>query len=410
MMASPDPVLGANALRSRSHNRQLVLGQVRAAGRIGRADIARASGLSTQAVSNIIADLLEDGMILERGRRPASRGLPPVQYGINPRGGFALGVEIRPDTVLAALMDLTGHILFSDRRPLADSGRATVTRTLQAIRSRAVAETGIDPARVLGAGIVMPGPFGATGIRDSGSELPRWEDTDPRQWFAQALGLPVAVENDANAAAMAERIAGAAQGLDSYAFLYFGTGLGLGVVSQGRLLTGAFGNAGEIGHVPMPGAEGPIPLEDVRSEVVLAWQSSEMQAQLRARAEGLKAALEAGDMAALDEVEIQTAENVGRGQMLPNTPASLNNHIFEMEEGAVDLVEGAEKVVIVRLDGVSDPDMESEEVTQMRGFLEQQAASQTAEALFQAYLEALRSDAGVQLNQAALNAVKAQFQ
>lgn len=267
MMASPDPVLGANALRSRSHNRQLVLGQVRAAGRIGRADIARASGLSTQAVSNIIADLLEDGMILERGRRPASRGLPPVQYGINPRGGFALGVEIRPDTVLAALMDLTGHILFSDRRPLADSGRATVTRTLQAIRSRAVAETGIDPARVLGAGIVMPGPFGATGIRDSGSELPGWEDTDPRQWFAQALGLPVAVENDANAAAMAERIAGAAQGLDSYAFLYFGTGLGLGVVSQGRLLTGAFGNAGEIGHVPMPGAEGPIPLEDAVSRL-----------------------------------------------------------------------------------------------------------------------------------------------
>lgn len=267
MMANPDPVLGANALRSRSHNRQLVLGQVRAAGRIGRADIARASGLSTQAVSNIIADLLEDGMILERGRRPASRGLPPVQYGINPRGGFALGVEIRPDTVLAALMDLTGHILFSDRRPLADPGRASVTGTLQAIRSRAIAKTGVDPARVLGAGIVMPGPFGATGIRDSGSELPGWEDTDPRQWFAQALGLPVAVENDANAAAMAERIAGAAQGLDSYAFLYFGTGLGLGVVSQGRLLTGAFGNAGEIGHVPMPGAEGPIPLEDAVSRL-----------------------------------------------------------------------------------------------------------------------------------------------
>ena len=154
----------------------------------------------------------------------------------------------------------------------------------------------------------------------------------------------------------------------------------------------------------------PIPLEDVRAEVVLAWQTAEMMDQLRTRAEALQAALDAGDMAALDEVEIQTAENVGRGQMLPNTPASLNNHIFEMEEGAVDLVEGAEKVVIVRLDGVSDPDMESEEVTQMRGFLEQQAASQTAEALFQAYLEALRSDAGVQLNQAALNAVKAQFQ
>lgn len=154
----------------------------------------------------------------------------------------------------------------------------------------------------------------------------------------------------------------------------------------------------------------PRPLDEVRDEVVLAWQSAEMQALLRAEAETVKAALEAGNMATLDAYTIETAQNVGRGQMLPNTPAVLNAHIFEMENGAIDLVEGEEKVAIVRLDAVSDPDMEAEEVVQMRGFLEQQAASQTAEALFQAYLTALRDDAGVQLNQTAMNAVKAQFQ
>ncbi len=266
-MARPDPVLGANALRARSHNRRLVLGRVYAAGRIGRADIARASGLSTQAVSNIIADLLDDGMIVEQGRRAAARGLPPVQYAVNPRGGYALGAEIRPDAVLATLMDLTGEIVFSERRPLPDPGRPAVTDAVRVIKGRAIAAAGIDAARVVGAGLVMPGPFGATGIRDSGSELPGWEDTDPRVWFTRALDLPVAVENDANAAAMAERIAGAAQGMETYAFLYFGTGLGLGIVSQGQLLTGAFGNAGEIGHVPVPGVEGPIPLEDMVSRL-----------------------------------------------------------------------------------------------------------------------------------------------
>jgi len=63
-------------------------------------------------------------------------------------------------------------------------------------------------ARVLGAGVVMPGPFGTTGIEGSGSDLRTWEDIAPDAWFADALGLPVVVENDANAAAMAERIAG----------------------------------------------------------------------------------------------------------------------------------------------------------------------------------------------------------
>ncbi|NVO23635.1 peptidyl-prolyl cis-trans isomerase [Donghicola mangrovi] len=154
----------------------------------------------------------------------------------------------------------------------------------------------------------------------------------------------------------------------------------------------------------------PRPLDEVRDEVVLAWQTAEMQALLRAEAETVKAALEANNMATLDAYTIETAQHVGRGQMLPNTPAVLNAHIFEMEQDAIDLVDGEEKIAIVRLDGVSDPDMESEEVVQMRGFLEQQAASQTAEALFQAYLTALRDDAGVQLNQTAMNAVKAQFQ
>ena len=113
----------------------------------------------------------------------------------------------------------------------------------------------------------MPGPFGATGIEGSGSELLTWDDTAPDAWFSQALGLPVVVENDANAAAMAERIAGVATGLDTYAFLYFGTGLGLGFVQKGRLIAGAHGNAGEIGHIPVPAGGRTVPLESMVSRL-----------------------------------------------------------------------------------------------------------------------------------------------
>lgn len=262
-----DITVGANALRSRSHNRQMVLGHIRKSGRIGRAEIARASGLSIQAVSNIIADLLDDGLIVEQGRRSAGRGQPPVQYALNAGGGFALGVEIRPDAVFAAVLDLCGTTLGSERRPLPATDRDTITRSIVALCDRVLASSGTPRGRVLGAGVVMPGPFGATGITGSGSELLTWDDIAPDAWFSEALGLPVVVENDANAAAMAERIAGVAQGLETYAFLYFGSGLGLGSVHKGRLIAGAHGNAGEIGHIPVPAAGRTVPLESMVSRL-----------------------------------------------------------------------------------------------------------------------------------------------
>lgn len=258
----PSLVVGANAGRSRSHNRQVVLGQIRAAGAIGRAEIARATGLSTQAVSNIIADLEAGGLIRATGRRAGGRGHPALLYALKPDGGFALGAEIRPDALHVALLDLDGRTLFSTRRALAATTPDRIGMMLAKLRDTALAEAGIAAARLLGAGVVMPGPFGRTGVAGAGSELAGWQDIDAEQVFAQALGLPVIVENDANAAAVAERVSGVARDLETFAFLYFGAGLGLGILSEGRLERGAFGNAGEIGHIPVTTPDGPVALED----------------------------------------------------------------------------------------------------------------------------------------------------
>lgn len=267
MTALSHMTVGANAERSRSHNRQVVLARVRAAGQIGRAEVARASGLSTQAVSNIIADLLEDGLIVEQGRLASGRGLPPVQYGINPDGAYSVGVEIRPDAVFGGILNLNGDNLASNRHPLTANDRSSVTETVAKTVLDLCAATGISKDKLLGAGIVMPGPFGETGIRGSGSDLPVWDDISPTEWFAEKLDLQVTVENDANAAAMAERISGVAQGIDTYAFVYFGNGLGLGVVHKGQLISGAFGNAGELGHIPIQTTEGTRPLEELVSRM-----------------------------------------------------------------------------------------------------------------------------------------------
>jgi len=220
---------------------------------MGRAEIGRALSLSTQAVSNIIADLSDDGLLIERGQLAAGRGLPAKQYALNPKGGYAFGIEVRPDAVLAALLNMEGHPVMTKRVAIQGATPDIIVNKIKSLYQEALSDEPGASKRMLGAGIVMPGPLRATGITGHGTGLEDWQDVDPTVLFSDALGLPVEVSNDANAAAMAERLSGAAQGLSSYAYLYFGAGLGLGLVSGGSLVQGAFGNAGEIGHIPIPG-------------------------------------------------------------------------------------------------------------------------------------------------------------
>jgi len=267
------PTAGSNALRSRAFNRSLVLGHVRASGASGRAEIARASGLSTQAVSNIIAELVAEGWLVEAGKLSRGRGLPAVQYALDARAGLALGIEVRPGALLMALTDLDGAILFSRRERLDQATPEHVATIISAIKAAAMAQN--DPDRVIGAGVVMPGPFGVTGLSGAASDLPGWAELDARALLSDALGLPVIIENDASAAAMAEMVSGRGQGIDNFAYLYFGTGIGLGVISNRAILRGARGNAGEIGHIPIMHRGAAVPLEQVASRMALRHRLAE---------------------------------------------------------------------------------------------------------------------------------------
>ncbi|WP_295812092.1 ROK family protein [uncultured Nitratireductor sp.] len=249
-IASSRRIIGSNAERTRLHNRQVVLGQIRERQPIGRAEIARSSGLSTQAVSNIIAELESDGFLIEAGRQSAGRGLPVLQYRLNANGAAALGIEVRPDAMFGALVNLAGETLFTTREVLTANDPVTVATTARNIRAAALAGRCEGSRKILGAGVVMPGPFGKVGISGAGqTALHGWEESDPVSLFENALDMAVVVENDATAAAVAERVRGVAMGLRTFCFIYFGAGLGLGVVADGDTQRGAFGNAGEIGHV-----------------------------------------------------------------------------------------------------------------------------------------------------------------
>lgn len=264
---------GANSERTRQHNSKFVLSTLRHAqtqgDTAGRAEIARLSGLSIQAVSNIIADLEQRGLIRACGKRNQGRGQPAVQYEICANGAYALGFEVRPDALFCTLLNLHGETMCQKRSALMRATPDAVAQAMRETKTAILAEPGLAHEKILGAGIVMPGPFGTTGISGHDSELPGWQDIEITSWAEDLLKLPALIENDANAAAMAERISGVTQGLQHYACLYFGAGLGLGVISNGQALHGARGNAGEIGHIRIVLPSGAQPLEAVLSRLAL---------------------------------------------------------------------------------------------------------------------------------------------
>jgi predicted NBD/HSP70 family sugar kinase len=242
--------IGTNPERNRSHNRRVVLDAVRLHGPLGRTAIARLAHLSSQAVSNIVSELLDEGLLLERGRLRSGRGLPPVQVAVNPDGGMTVGVEIAADHLVTVLVDLTGHVRAHRAIPLEDTSPDHVAPLLGLEIDKLCKAVPGSRDRLLGLGVVMPGPFEIEGMSSVGpTTLSGWSSMDAAAALSAATGMTALIENDATAAAVGERLHGVARNLKNFCLLYFGAGLGLGIVADGRPMRGAFGNAGEIGHV-----------------------------------------------------------------------------------------------------------------------------------------------------------------
>lgn len=247
---SAKQAIGSNPGRNRHHNRRVVLDMVRAYGPLGRTEIARHAQLTPQAVTNIVDELVSEHLLIELGRRRSGRGQPPLQFAVNPNGPMTAGVEIATDHIVTVLIDLSGQIRAQSFLPITATDPAHVLPQLSAAIASIRASVSAEPVRLLGVGVVMPGPFEIEGMSSVGpATLPGWTGLDVKATASAAIGEAVEIENDATAAAVGERLYGAGRNHSSFGFVYFGVGLGLGVIHEGRPLRGAFGNAGEIGHL-----------------------------------------------------------------------------------------------------------------------------------------------------------------
>lgn len=259
---------------ARSHNRSLVLQTLYRSGRLSRADLARETGLTRVTVSDLVADLLAEGLVVELGQRESARpGKPAVLLDIDRTAHQIIGVDLSDhDRFRGAVMDLDGQILARAEVMLADdeggdaaTGEAAAAK-VDALVDRLVAAA---TAPILGLGVGSPGVVDLSGTILTAPNL-GWKDLPLQHRLASRTGLPVIVANDANAAVLAEHTYGDAAG--DMMLIRVGHGIGAGLLVAGGLVYGSHFAAGEIGQV-MVGTDLGLDATYSRDQVLEHWLS-----------------------------------------------------------------------------------------------------------------------------------------
>jgi predicted NBD/HSP70 family sugar kinase len=231
-----------------------------------RADLARHTQLSRATVSTLVEELVRIGLVEEHVRAAAPGasaeggvGRPPVLLSLVSGAAFAIGLDFGHQHIRVALCDLSGEPVVDDYSP-AEVDHAPIESldlAHQLVRD-ALRSAGVAPDRVLGVGMGVAAPINsATGNLEADGILPGWRGIRPAAEMEARLGIPVALDNDANLGALGEKAFGAARGVDDLAYIRLSAGIGAGLILEGHPYQGFGGVAGEVGHV-VSDPTGPI--------------------------------------------------------------------------------------------------------------------------------------------------------
>ena len=241
---------GTNLPAIGGFNQSVVLDLIRRTpGGLSRVEIAEKTGLAPQTVSNASRRLIEDGLIIEGGKQITGPGKPRVILQLDPLSRYAVGVHLDPTVITYVLLDLRANIVAHEQaRTPKVTGPNDVLKVISATIDALVERAGISREKLLGIGIAAPGPIdSARGVIVDPPLLEDWRDVPLRDYISEATGLPVLLEKDVIAAAVAELWTAGDETREDFAFFYLGTGIGVGLTLDGDVLRGFTGNAGEGG-------------------------------------------------------------------------------------------------------------------------------------------------------------------
>jgi glucokinase-like ROK family protein len=305
---SPQKHSGSNLIWVKAHNLQAILMGLLVEGQISRAGLAKRTSLSSAAVTNLANELIDEGIIAEVKPTASDMeekrvvGRPQRMLQLIPRARYAIGVHIGIGLFRVAITDLYAEII--DNHIVGFDQETPALDVLEQIASEIeslIAETAIDPERILGVGV------GASGLVHYAKGLnvlaPRlgWQNIHLREILEKRLGLPVQIDNNVRAMAIGEAFFGAGQGLNVLAFVYGRTGVGAGFVVNGQVFRGSGAGAGEIGHTIMIPENGQLCrcgqkgcLETLVTEPVIVRRAMELVEEYPASILAQKLALDDG--------------------------------------------------------------------------------------------------------------------
>ena len=245
---------GTNAGGMRRYNERLILSAVRRMNGASKAELARVTTLSPQAVVRIVDELDEGGLLFQAGKRTGGMGQPATIYRINGKRGYTVGVEVgRGDTTLV-LLDFDGERKAVCRHAGSFPSIDTVLRHINAFIDEHVGSDSVPSTGVfMGIGVAMPWFLGEwrdeLGI--SIDQADEWRRADVADRLQAGLAWPTFFENDGNAAALAQLLCGAGVDLQDFLAINIGTFVGGGLVLGGRVHQGRHGNAGALASIPV---------------------------------------------------------------------------------------------------------------------------------------------------------------
>ncbi|WP_261166884.1 ROK family transcriptional regulator [Microbacterium sp. Marseille-Q6965] len=215
-----------------------------------RAELAKSTGLARSTVTGRVDELMRMGLITPVGEGASTGGRPPSQFALNPGAKVVVAADLGASHATVAVADLSGELIEERSEPLPiDRGPEQVLTWVVDGTDALLESIGRRRADVAAIGIGLPGPVEhSTGQPVNPPIMPGWDRFDVPGWVREHLDVPVLVDNDVNISALGER-ALRWPGTDHFLFVKVATGIGAGIISDGRLQRGAQGTAGDIGHV-----------------------------------------------------------------------------------------------------------------------------------------------------------------
>jgi predicted NBD/HSP70 family sugar kinase len=245
------PASNATTVRDlRRSNRSRALWQVFLTGPLTRQEIGVQAGLSPATVSNLVADLVAEGVIIEVGLEDSNGGRPRGLLQVNPEYGYVIGVDVGETAFLVELFDLglrmrARHLSATDMAVL--DPQDAVSHVAGGIRS-VIAQSGADEAAILGVGVAVPGLVEHRADAVVHGQSVGWDAVPVEAMLRGMAGLPILVDNGAKTLGQAEKWFGAARNTDNAIIVLLGMGLGTCIISNGEVYRGATSSAGEWGH------------------------------------------------------------------------------------------------------------------------------------------------------------------